>query len=145
MKIHTLSLVLIAIAIFSFSCNNKNASSESENSEIIYSSSDSLKRVSIGEAFSKEQLKRFLNDSTENLIRGEVLLNDKQSLIQLAEPILFRIYGKEDIVEERPYEIYLIGDYWIMSGTLPRDMLGGTFSIAVNRKTCEVIGITHGK
>jgi hypothetical protein len=32
-----------------------------------------------------------------------------------------------------------------MMGTLPKGSLGGTFSIVVNRKTCEILGISHGK
>jgi hypothetical protein len=93
----------------------------------------------------KEELDGFLKDSTNNLLRGEVLINDEKELIQLVEPILFKIYGENKIIQERPYDAYLFGDYWMLTGTLPEGMKGGTFNIAINRRTCEVVGISHGK
>ena len=144
-KIFRLDLLVIVIAFFALSCNNNRCSSNNNDSKIIFNLSDSLKRAYDGEIYSKEQLERFLGDSTTNLLQGEILINDKQTLIEITEPILFKVYGKENIINERPYEIYLFGDYWIMNGTMPRNMKGGTFTIAINRKTCKVIGITHGK
>jgi hypothetical protein len=145
-SIFKIDLLVIVCAIFVLSCkDNKKYSSVDNNSKIIFNLSDSLKRGFDGEIYSKEQLHRFLSDSTSNLLNGEILINDKESLIEIAEPILYKVYGKEKIINQRPYEIYLFGDYWIMNGTLPRNMKGGTFSIALNRKTCKVIGIAHGK
>jgi len=76
------------------------------------------------------------------------------------EPILFQIFREKTIINERPYEAYLFDDYWVMMGTmkaLPPPVLlsngtqrvamqcGGTFTIVINRRTCEIIGITHGE
>ena len=36
--------------------------------------------------------------------------------IAITEPILFGIYGKNNIIEERPYEYYMIDGYWYISG-----------------------------
>jgi hypothetical protein len=106
---------------------------------------DSLNRLYSGEVIAKQELDKFLEDSTANLLRKEILIKDKRKLISVVEPILFDVYGKQKILEERPYEIYLFGDYWIMMGTLPNGMKGGTFTIVINRRTCEVKGISHGK
>ena len=144
-KIYRLDLLVLMFAIFALGCNNKRCSTSDNDSKIIFNLSDSLKRAFDGEVNSKKQLERFLGDSTANLLKGEILISDKQTLIEITEPILFKVYGKENIIDERPYEIYLFGDYWIMNGTMPHDMKGGTFTIAINRKTCKVIGITHGK
>ena len=93
----------------------------------------------------KEELEGFLKDTTKNLLRGKILIDDKEELVQLTEPILFNIYGKAKIISERPYEVYLFGDFWYMTGTLRNSSEGGTFSIAINKKTCEIVGISHGK
>ncbi|HEY4787380.1 MAG TPA: NTF2 fold immunity protein [Bacteroidales bacterium] len=145
-KISILDLFVVLIVALTLGCNNNNKcpSHESE-SKLVFSSSDSLKRSFGGAAESKKQLEQFLRDSTSNLFKGEILIINEKTLIEIAEPILFKGYGKENIISQRPYEIYLFGDYWIMSGTLPRVTIGGTFSIAINRRTCQVIGITHGK
>jgi len=108
-------------------------------------SKDSIGRVFLGKEIAKEELTKFIHSPSTNLVKGRVLIKSREMLISIAEPILFEIYGKKDIISERPYEVYLLGDYWLMKGTLPSHMIGGTFTIAINRKTCEIIGITHGK
>jgi len=105
---------------------------------------DSFSWVLGDSEFSKKEIARYLNDPSANLLKGHVLINNQQDLISIAETILFRIYGKQHIIHERPYIINLIGDYWIMEGTLHTEK-GGTFCIVIDRKTCEVKGISHGK
>jgi hypothetical protein len=145
-KFLRLGFLVVATAVFALSCINKERYSSKKNDlELIFNLSDSLTRAYDGEIFSREQLELFLGDSTTNLLQGDILVNDEKTLIEITEPILFQVYGKGQILNERPYEIYLFGDYWIMNGTMPRDMKGGTFTIAINRRTCKVIGITHGK
>jgi hypothetical protein len=106
---------------------------------------DSSSKEFIGKEFASLELKKFIEDSSYNVVNGIVLINTKDDLIQFAEPFLFKIYGQKEILDERPYEIYQFGDNWIMMGTLPKGSKGGTFSIVVNRKTCEILGISHGK
>ena len=140
---HYSAFILI---IFVFSCNgiNKNESLKND-SETNSEKKDSVKHYFVGEKLEKEELNGFLKDSNNNLLKGEILIKDTQTLISIAEPILFNIYGKQSIIDERPYEVNLFGDYWIMSGTLKEGWIGGTFSFAINRKTCTVVGISHGK
>ena len=145
MKSFNIILLVVGITALVLSCNNGSRNPSNENdSNLIINHSDSSKRIA-GEKSAKEQLDRFLSDSTADLLKGEILINDKQTLIKIVEPILFKGYGRENIINQRPYEIYLFGDYWIMKGTMPHVVIGGTFAIAINRKTCKVIGITHGK
>jgi hypothetical protein len=73
------------------------------------------------------------------------LITDKETAIAMAEPLLFKIYGKEEIESERPYEVYLIDGYWYISGTLPKGYLGGTFIIIINSINGEVIRLIHEK
>ena len=134
------------MVLFSFGCKKSQKTGYFINDTVnITERVDSTDIEFGGSEYARLELEGFLNDSTMNLFRGKVLINNKEELIAFAEPLLFKIYGKENIVSERPYEIYLFDDNWIMMGTLPEGWLGGTFSIAINRKTCEVLGITHGK
>jgi hypothetical protein len=63
----------------------------------------------------------------------------------MVEPILFSIYGKDNIITQRPYEIYPIENYWVITGTLPNGMLGGTFLIITDARDGKIIKLTHGK
>jgi len=95
----------------------------------------------------EKELKSFLaNTNQHNVIsKKNLILEDKETAISVAEPILFKIYGKENIQSEKPYQAYLVNNYWVISGTLPDDSLGGTFLIILDAKNSQVIRITHGK
>lgn len=73
------------------------------------------------------------------------LLADKNIAVAVAEPMLFNIYGKDNIMRQRPYEVYLVFGFWYVAGTLPKDSEGGTFEIIIEASTSRVIGVNHGK
>jgi hypothetical protein len=105
------------------------------------------KRLSLGESYAREKLKNTLSDKTlHNVIdHKEVIIKDRKSAISIAESIVFGIYGKENIVAQKPYKAYLVDNHWVISGTLPKGMRGGTFMIIMDARDCKVIRITHGK
>ena len=74
-----------------------------------------------------------------------ILIKDSNTAVNIAEPILFSVYGKDDIIFERPYDIFFINKYWIISGTLPIDYNGGTFLIIMDSRNCKIISLEHGK
>ncbi len=87
-----------------------------------------------------------VDNSKHNLIDNKTaIIKDSVTAINVAEPILFSIYGKENIMNQRPYEIYFKDNYWLIEGTLPSGMKGGTFSIIIDGRDSKVIRITHGK
>jgi hypothetical protein len=147
MKLISIDKIVLILGILIFvSCNKSQRTGYYINDTLDkIEKIDTVNRVFVGSEYAKIELEGFLKDSAVNLFRDNILINSKKELISFAEPILFKIYGKGNIRSERPYEVYLFGDNWIMMGTLPIGSLGGTFSIVINRKTCEIIGITHGK
>ena len=100
-----------------------------------------------GIEYAKKELKESLRDKNlHNVVSvNKLLVSDSTTAVQMLEPILFRIYGKENIVKQQPYEINLIDHYWVMSGTLPEGWVGGVFMIIMDAQNCQVIRITHGK
>lgn len=74
-----------------------------------------------------------------------ILLPDQATAIAVVEPILFRLYGKENIIRQRPYEAYLVDGFWYIGGTLPQGWHGGIFEVVLNAATGQVLDVTHGK
>lgn len=105
----------------------------------------SQSRTILGVEYAKRELKNALADKEEKQIFIDTLISDKESAISISETILFRIYGKENIVRQRPYEIYRINEYWILNGTLPTGKLGGSFLIILKSTNGEIIRLRHGK
>lgn len=100
-------------------------------------------RLVIGEQSAKQEVKKALKGSEKPFY--DTLITDKETAIAVVEPILFKIYGKDNILSERPYEIYLINSYWFISGTLPKGYQGGTFEVIINASNCQVVKLIHGK
>jgi hypothetical protein len=101
----------------------------------------------LGIEVAKEELGRALADTTkiDILEKNELLIKEEKTAISVAEPILFEIYGKSKIEDEKPYEAYLINNYWVIRGTLNRFSFGGTFSIVIDARNSKVIEIIHYK
>jgi hypothetical protein len=64
----------------------------------------------------------------------DTLIRDSATAISIAEPVLFKVYGKEQILGEKPYKVQRIDGYWHISGTLPEGIKGGVFNIILSAK-----------
>jgi hypothetical protein len=104
-------------------------------------------RIILGKEYAEQELKSSLANKSQHNITDNKTVSIKDSLtaINIAEPILFSIYGKDNIIKQRPYEIYFIDNFWIIIGTLPSGSLGGTFLIIIDSRDSKVIRISHGK
>ena len=75
-------------------------------------------------------------------------IKDSVTLISYAEPILFKTYGKENILGEKPYIITRKHGIWIMDGSMPGidpGEKGGTFHIEIRAEDRMVIKLIHYK
>lgn len=73
----------------------------------------------------------------------EGLVPDRDTAIKIAEIVLFRLYGQEDIVSQRPYKVQEKDDIWLISGTLKEDQLGSAFGVAISRQTGAILHLEH--
>ena len=92
----------------------------------------------------KARLQELLKDKSYKPFY-DILIKNKETAVAVAEPMLFSIYGKKEIIGERPYKIALIDGYWYMNGTLPDGMLGGGFEMVIKAKDGQVIFLYHYK
>jgi hypothetical protein len=102
-------------------------------------------RTKLGIEYAKSELKEALSNKTEKQILVIKVISDKETAEIIAETILFKIYGKDNIIKQRPYEINQIDNFWVLNGTLPQNMSGGTFLIILNSTNGQIIKLTHGK
>jgi hypothetical protein len=101
-------------------------------------------RSVVGQEYAKQQVKSAVKGTAKSL-QPKILLPTQATAIAVAEPLLFNIYGKRTIIEQRPYETHLINGLWYIAGTLPKDYLGGTFELIIDAKDSRVIFLSHGK
>jgi hypothetical protein len=87
------------------------------------------------------------NDEKEhNVIDNKtILIKDNLTAIKIAEPILFKVYGKEKIISQKPYKTELNNKTWIIRGSLKEGEIGGTFLIIIDATNSKIIRLTHGK
>jgi ethanolamine ammonia-lyase small subunit len=104
-------------------------------------------RLTLGKKFAEEELNSALTDTIKHNVinNSEVIVKDSLSATTIAETILFGIYGKTNITKQRPYEVHHINNFWVLTGTLPKGTLGGTFLIIIDDRNSQIIKIVHGK
>lgn len=104
-------------------------------------------RLILGKKYAEKELKSALSDTTtHNVINTKTtIIKDSLTATTIAEPILFGIYGKANITKQKPYEVYHIDNYWLLTGTLPKGSVGGTFLIILDDRNSQIVRITHGR
>ena len=96
-------------------------------------------------AQTRKIIKNALTDKTQKQVCVDKVISDKETAIAVAESILFKIYGKEKIMSEKPYNVSHVDGYWLLNGSLPEGYMGGTFFIILSSKDGRVIKLTHYK
>lgn len=69
---------------------------------------------------------------------------DKENAVKIAEIVLCHIYGKQ-VLKERPWNVEELEKSFLISGTLPPNMLGGVALIEISKVNGQVIRYIHGK
>jgi len=53
------------------------------------------------------------------------------------------VYGKADVEKDRPFRAIRSGEYWVVFGSLPRGMVGGTAVTVIRASDGRVMRIIH--
>ena len=103
--------------------------------------------IYMGRKSAEYQLKEVIaNNKLHNIINSsDKIIKNEEILIKIIEPILFDIYGKKNIEEQKPYEINDFENYYVVNGILDKNYKGGTFLIIIDKRNSQVLKITHGK
>lgn len=123
-------LLFLSLSIFIISCSQ----SKSE-------------RIILGEKYAKSELEKTLNPKNQhNVIDNKsLIITNKETAVKIAETILFEIYGKKNIENQKPYEIYKFENFYVILGTLPKNSVGGSFIIIIDGTNSKILKISHGK
>ena len=140
-----IKLILLLMTFITFGCDKKVENKTVQIKQNISNAKDTVVWVSGDYKNDKKTVTEYLKYLIGYSLKDKVLIENQQELISFAEPILFKVFGKDLIISERPYKISLIDNYWYMTGSMNSKevCVGGTFVIIVNRKTCEVKFIIH--
>jgi hypothetical protein len=70
---------------------------------------------------------------------------DAATAIRIAVTVWEPIYGEKQIASEAPFRAVLIGDVWVVEGTLPKGYKGGVAVAEISKNDATVLRISHGK
>lgn len=74
------------------------------------------------------------------------MIPDAETASRITYEYISIVYGKEIAEKEQPYNIQLINNQiWQISGSLPPNMVGGVFSITIEKQTGKIWSICHTK
>ena len=92
-----------------------------------------------------EEVQHFIHDTSYAYFPPQGFISNEEVAVRVAEPVLFAIYGEDNIRDQKPYQVNLIDSLWVINGTLPIYKDGGCFFIVINKKDGRILGVTHGK
>ena len=72
------------------------------------------------------------------------LVPDAPTAVRIAEAVWLPIYGKR-IYEKRPFVAKLQGEVWVVTGTLPKDVVGGVPEAHIAKQDARVLKVIHGQ
>jgi hypothetical protein len=70
---------------------------------------------------------------------------DSQTAIRIAEAVCAPIYGEKQIATEKPFRAVLRDDTWVVSGTLPPGLDGGTAVAEISKRDGRILRVSHGQ
>ena len=89
----------------------------------------------------------YLEDIPDSLLfmPAHGCIPDSATATKVAEAVLVSVYG-EQVLHQQPFRANLVEDsVWVISGSLPKGMLGGVALIKIRKVDGKVLGIYHGK
>jgi len=138
-------LLFFGILLLNFSCSEKIDSNkillETDSDKIFLENQD--REYAISELQNALKNNKIVPESEINYTAKPI--PDSKSAVNIAEKILFEVYGKEEIKEQRPYNVVFQDDYWIINGTQAKPAIGGVFLIIINSKDGKIIELIHGE
>ncbi|MCR9182405.1 MAG: YbbC/YhhH family protein [Flavobacteriaceae bacterium] len=102
----------------------------------------------IGKQLAEYELNQtLLKERVGNVVNTKFnLLKNSKTAIAVAEPLLFATYGEKTIVDQRPYEVHQVEDYWVILGKSAREAAGsekGYFLIILNKFDSRVFRMDY--
>jgi hypothetical protein len=85
----------------------------------------------------------FLSAAPFNVARSAGLVPDEQTAIAMAVAVWTPIYGAEKIARGQPYHAKLVDDFWIVRGSLPAGVAGGTAVAEIARSDGRIRRVIH--
>lgn len=142
-----LLIVILSIITF-FSCNTTEKRFTGRDGK-----SDTLRleqkafNLKMLEYYKEEYLQKVLSNEHHNYKPEAGVIPDSITAVSIAEILLVKIYGREQINEEMPLTALLKDGYWIVYGNFPYEpgAKGGVAEIVLKKDNGEVINISHGE
>ncbi|WP_018616354.1 NTF2 fold immunity protein [Segetibacter koreensis] len=136
-------LLLSLIIIFIIACNS--STNTGNTSKTPDTTSKTEQHAILGRQNARRQMREALEGKGQPFT-WDTLIKTSSTAIATAEPILFDAFGKEQVLNEKPYEVYLIDGYWYITGTVPKKYnKGGAFEIIFSARDGKIIRLTHYK
>ena len=85
------------------------------------------------------------DDSVHSYQPPEGYVPDEDTAIKIALAVWEAIYGQARIAKQAPHKAVLNNGTWIVTGTLPKKMLGGVALIEISKEDGKIFRVSHGR
>jgi hypothetical protein len=95
-----------------------------------------------------EQIAKAVEDAVrqkEPLSGGKPIVPDATVAKAIHFAVASAVYGKEGVERERPFRAVRSGEYWVVYGCMPPEMLGGVAVTIIRARDGAVISLSSGQ
>ncbi len=96
-------LILLLATFVAFGCDRKVENNALQTKQNLQDSKDTVVWIAGDYQRDKQNVKDYLKYLVGYSLKDTVLIENQQELISFAEPVLFKVFGKDLILSERPY------------------------------------------
>jgi hypothetical protein len=68
---------------------------------------------------------------------------DERTAIAIAVAVWTPIYGEKALADEKPFRASLKDGIWIVEGTVPEGLVGGTVLAEISKQDGRIIAVVH--
>ncbi len=111
----------------------------------LFAQNDPVYSPTVIQSAEKELAISLSGDKINNIIHPKsTLIKTSKTAVLVAEPLLFSIYGEKTILNQKPYEVHHINNYWVIRGTANKNVEGsGRFLIVLDDRDARVIRMDY--
>jgi hypothetical protein len=126
-----MKIAFIALLLSTFSVAAQNNQIETAETIIAeQAAKEVIEALRLGKPFQKSSLSVVPNEKVAQIIHSAVAS---------------AVFGDDKIQNQQPFHAQRFGEFWVVYGTLPSGMLGGTAVTVIRASNGEVVRIIHGQ
>jgi hypothetical protein len=95
------------------------------------------------EQWAKQQVQNALQRAPPNVLSSMEAVRTEDTAAQIHAAVAGGAFGREAVEKQRPYRPIRVGEFWVVTGSLPPNTVGGTAVSIIRASNGETLRLFH--